>query len=83
MTTVHMRPLAERDYGLDIAPDPSPWPYDGGARREPVTDPNWNDRVIRRVGWRDCMHCCRPFFSPDVVRVRLHADCNEVDKHLL
>ena len=63
--------------------EPRQWPNDQGARREPVIDPNWNDRVVRRVGWRTCMHCGRWFFSPDVARVRLHADCGDAGFDLL
>lgn len=63
----------ERGLGMDIV-EPRPWRFDGGARREPVHDPNWNNRVIRRMGWRTCMHCGAWFFSPDVTKVRLHGD---------
>lgn len=62
--------------GRDIV-EPSAWPFDGGTRREPVVDPNWDNRVIRRVGWRRCMRCSRWFFSRDVVGVRLHPDCGD------
>ena len=30
-------------------------------------------RVIRKVGWLHCLKCRKPFFSEDVVRLRL---CN-------
>lgn len=81
MSTAHMRPLAERDYGLDIV-EPKPWKFDGGERREPVIDRNWGDRVVRHVGWRTCMHCRDWFFSPDVRRIRLHQDCGQPDHDL-
>ena len=85
MSGVVLRPLSERKYGQDIV-EPKQWPFDGGARREAVVDPNWGDRVVRRVGWRTCMQCGRWFFSPDVVRVRLHSPvygCGEVGNDLL
>ena len=74
-------PLATR-IGYEIV-EPRQWPNDHGERREAVVDPNWNDRVIRRVGWRTCMHCRRWFFSPDVARVRLHASCGQPDEDML
>lgn len=82
MTAAAYLPTSERRCGLDIV-EPRPWPLDDGARREPVVDPNWNNRVIRRVGWRRCMHCRGWFFSPDVSRVRLHSDCDDPDLDLL
>lgn len=51
---------------------PAPWDYDGCERREPVIDTD-NGRVVRKVGWRHCLKCRKPFFSEDVVRLRL---CN-------
>jgi hypothetical protein len=52
--------------------EPQPWDYDGGARREPVLDCDHSPpRVVRKVGWRSCMGCGRPFFSEDVVALRL------------
>lgn len=52
--------------------EPQPWDYDGCVRREMVFDivlvP---PRVVRKVGWRRCMKCRRPFFSEDVLRLRL------------
>ena len=50
--------------------EPYAWKYDGGKRREPVLDTDFN-RVIRKVGWRHCLKCRKPFFSEDVVRLRL------------
>lgn len=76
--TAHMRPLAERDYGQDVI-EPKAWPNDRGAKRVAVTDPNWNDRIIRRVGWRTCMHCGKWMFSRDVIRCRLHEECRRID----
>lgn len=48
------------------------WEYDGGVRREPVLDADARPpRVVRKVGWQRCMKCRRPFFSEDVLRLRL------------
>ncbi len=56
--------------------EPERWPYDGGARRAPVMDPNFDPpRLVRRVGWLRCMTCGRPHFSEDVARVRLCCAC--------
>ena len=45
-------------------------------RREPVVD---NDakpaRVVRLVGWRVCMKCSSPFWSGDVMRLRMCGGC--------
>ena len=66
------RPLAE----------PERWPYDGGARRAPVMDPNFDPpRLVRRVGWLRCMTCGRPHFSEDVARVRLCCACGGLGGH--
>ncbi len=52
--------------------EPREWPYDGCLRREPVLDHDVTPpRVVRRVGWQRCMRCRRPFWSDDVVRLRL------------
>ena len=52
--------------------EPGPWPFDGGARREPVLDHDYHPpRVVRRVGWQQCMRCRQPFWSEDVLRLRL------------
>jgi hypothetical protein len=52
--------------------EPKPWPYDGGTRREPVLDDDYcPPRVVRKVGWRSCMACAKPFFSEDVIALRL------------
>ncbi|QHL91166.1 hypothetical protein GVO57_10485 [Sphingomonas changnyeongensis] len=51
---------------------PEPWADDGGLRREPVLDHDYAPpRVVRFVGWARCLRCRRPFFSEDVVRLRM------------
>lgn len=56
--------------------EPARWPNDGGARRAPVMDPNYDPpRVVRRVGWLRCMCCGRSHFSEDVARARMCLDC--------
>ena len=56
--------------------EPGQWPWDGGVRREPVSDCDHTPaRVVRKVGWRCCMKCSEPFFSADVVKVRLCSEC--------
>ncbi len=74
MTGVAMLPMAQRQYGLDIV-EPPRWPRDGGVRREPVYDRNFDPpRLVRHVGWRRCMACGCQFFSEDVQRQRLHPE---------
>jgi len=51
--------------------EPDPWPFDGCKRREPVMDEDHPGRVVRKVGWHRCLKCRRPFFSEDVLRLRL------------
>jgi len=52
--------------------EPQRWPNDGGKRREAVLDVDHNPpRVVRTVGWRTCMCCGTPFWSEDVMRLRL------------
>jgi len=51
--------------------EPDAWPFDGCVRREPVLDEDIPGRVVRRVGWHRCLKCRRPFFSEDVLRLRL------------
>lgn len=52
--------------------DPLPWDFDECARREPVLDHDHDPpRVVRRVGWQRCIRCRRPFWSDDVVRLRM------------
>lgn len=61
------------DTGFD---EPEPWAWDGGVRREAVLDTDANPpRIIRKVGWRVCMRCRAPYWSDDVVRIRLCDDC--------
>ncbi|WDM67920.1 hypothetical protein [Xanthomonas cucurbitae] len=56
--------------------EPERWPNDGGARRAPVMDPNFDPpKVVRRVGWLRCMCCCRFHFSEDVARARMCVEC--------
>jgi hypothetical protein len=46
-------------------------------RRERVLDLDHRPpRVVRLVGWRNCMKCGRAFFSEDVSKLRL---CIDVD----
>lgn len=49
---------------------PKAWDFDGCVRREAVIDGDAN-RVVRKVGWHRCLKCRRPFFSEDVLRLRL------------
>ena len=59
--------------------EPRPWAWDGGKRREPVLDMDRRPPVaVRRVGWQCCMRCTRPFFSADVVAIRLCNRCKGV-----
>ena len=51
--------------------EPEPWPFDGCLRREPVTDTDHPGHLVRKVGWHRCLKCRRPFFSEDVLRLRL------------
>lgn len=52
--------------------EPKRWDYDGCVRREAVLDADMSPpRVVRKVGWQRCMKCRRPFFSEDVLRLRL------------
>lgn len=56
--------------------EPERWDYDGGKRREAVIDHDHNPpRTVRRIGWRICMTCDRPFFSEDVVALRRCERC--------
>lgn len=32
-------------------------------------------RFVRHVGWRTCMKCCDPYFSQDVIRLRICDGC--------
>ena len=61
------------DTGFD---EPEPWAWDGGVRREAVLDTDANPpRIIRKVGWRVCMRCRAPYWSDDVVKIRMCDDC--------
>jgi hypothetical protein len=73
---VEFRNPRELTVGREIL-EPSQWPDDGGTRRVEVLDPNFDPpRVVRRVGWRPRMRCCRFFFfSQDVQRLRLCTQC--------
>lgn len=52
--------------------EPKRWDYDGCVRREQVLDADVRPpRVVRRMGWQRCLKCRRPFFSEDVLRLRL------------
>jgi len=52
--------------------EPAPWAFDGYVRREAVLDHDYRPpRVVRRVGWQRCMRCREPFWSEDVVKLRL------------
>lgn len=52
--------------------EPDPWPFDDCVRREPVFDVELRPpRLVRKVGWHRCLKCRRPFFSEDVIRLRL------------
>lgn len=51
--------------------EPARWDYDGCKRREPVKDADYPYRVVRKIGWQRCLKCRRPFFSEDVLRLRL------------
>lgn len=58
--------------------EPRCWPYDNGSRREPVLDTDQNPpRGVRYVGWRACLRCRRPYFSPGVQGVRLCFPCKD------
>ena len=51
---------------------PKRWAYDGCVRREAVMDADASPpHVVRKIGWQRCMKCRRPFFSEDVLRLRL------------
>ena len=57
------------------------WRFDGGKRREAVLDLDHNPpRVVRKVGWRVCMCCAKPFWSEDTTRQRLCGECKAPPK---
>lgn len=61
---------------------PVPWDNDGGARREPVLDPDFHTppRVVRVVGWRRCITCKRAFWSEDVMKLRMCGGCKAPER---
>lgn len=64
---------ASKAYGFS---EPKEWDWDGGKRREPELDMDYNPpRVVRSVGWRCCMRCAKPFFSSDVLAIRICDGC--------
>ena len=61
-------------------PPSEAWAWDGGVRREPVLDHDRSPpRIVRRVGWHVCLRCQKPFWSVDVVSVRLCNRCKGAD----
>ena len=71
--------VTDRRYGIQVLPgfqEPKPWHFDQCRRREPVLDLDRSPpTVVRSVGWRLCLRCKAPFFSPDVVGIRLCDSC--------
>lgn len=56
--------------------EPKRWDFDGCLRREPVLDADSRPpRVVRKIGWHRCLKCRRPFFSEDVIRLRMCEPC--------
>lgn len=56
--------------------EPLPWGWDGGKRRAKVFDHDHTPpRYIRQVGWNRCLRCKSPFWSEDVIGIRLCHDC--------
>lgn len=52
--------------------EPKQWPRDDGTRREPVLDADHSPpRVVRYVGWRNCIRCGELFWSEDTTRMRM------------
>lgn len=74
--------MTDKRYGMQVLPgfkEPKQWPFDGCKRREPVLDIDRNPPVaVRHVGWRSCMKCQRPFFSADVIALRICDRCKGV-----
>lgn len=78
--------LAERlgPVAPPLPKEPEPWPDDGGVRREPYVD-RLDKRVIRRVGWTNCLSRFaiegpHRFFSPDVAKVRVCPRCKHTNQ---
>lgn len=72
------QPAARKDLGWAGFSEPvfKAWPFDGGKRREPALDLDYDPpRVVRQVGWRVCMCCAKPFWSDDTIRQRLCGEC--------
>lgn len=58
--------------------EPQQWGFDGCQRREAVLDVDHNPpRVIRRVGWRLCITCTKPFWSTDTTKIRMCDPCKD------
>lgn len=75
-------PGAESKYRLfniydSFTPDPPHWPDDGGKLRVPIYDHNFGQkRLVRRVGWVNCLGVVRHrFLSPDVAKARICTSC--------
>lgn len=60
-----------------FTPEPKWWLDDGGACRVPIYDHTFSPpRLVRRVGWVNCLGPNKDrFFSPDVAKVRVCAEC--------
>lgn len=57
-------------------PLPEAWKWDGGKRREVVLDHDYNPpREVRKVGWNTCLRCGSPFWSTDVIAIRMCGGC--------
>lgn len=57
--------------------EPERWSFNGDlTHRAFVMDPNVEpSKLVRRIGWLNCMRCSRPHFSEDVLRIRLCCAC--------
>jgi len=53
------------------------WEFDGDLQRKvPVFDRNFAPpRLVRYAGWRPCLKCREPHFTPDISRIRLCQPC--------
>ena len=50
--------------------------FDQCQRRAEVLDHDyWPPRVVRSVGWNLCLRCQRPFWSADVLKLRMCDPC--------
>jgi hypothetical protein len=79
-----LSPVPTGAIGLTLPPEadslgfemPRPWDWDGGVRRAPVLDhDHFPPRIVRMVGWRVCLRCSVPYWSDDVVKLRLCHGC--------